>query len=503
MKKVIVFTLVLAVAVGSAFAIDLGGTVFGAVKLFVGDTTKERDPTTAATVFEDRLANRNATGWGGMTRIRLEGSGEAEAAGMTFGGWMRWEPASWDHNPNPQPWEDEFTWDNPVSALAWWQPIDAFKMTIGGNPDGIFGKEGYAGWMFYQNPSDVNIVDPADVWGGGYFNPGYAHGGDFGGRAKFRDAFWEGVGDNRLMFEIKPMDMLGINITVPYFNGGDMVKNIWKLTTAQVDVNLDGIGNVALSYAPTDDYPYYSHDTDPDGKGGVGANFYLYFNLTAVENLSLDVGLGLRLPESFKDENTNVAGYPANATVTRDFKRTYPVAFGLGAKMDVNESFGFKARLLVKFGGEIKDETTYTGQPAPIARPPYVAEGNVKYPFSFGIDVLPYYTISDSMKAFLGLGLRMIAGQNENWRDTYAAIGNAQLAYEKPPAIVSWFVNPYVQIGAEWGPTFYAGLRIFSYGDEKTFVPSSVANTARAATTRPDEYTPVHVEIPIGIQVSF
>jgi hypothetical protein len=31
-------------------------------------------------------------------------------------------------------------------------------------------------------------------------------------------------------------------------------------------------------------------------------------------------------------------------------------------------------------------------------------------------------------------------------------------------AVVGWYINPYLQVGAQWGPTFYAGIRFWSDG---------------------------------------
>jgi hypothetical protein len=442
MKKVIVFSLVLAMAVGSAFAVDLGGTVFGGVRLMQGNNDKHMDG--------DKEVADDLTAGAGMTRIRLEGAGENDEG--TFGGWLRF---STDGN-----FADDF--GAPVAGLAWWKPIEQFKMTIGGNPDGFYGKEGTAGWMFYQMPSDIGIVDPASVWGGGYLNPDYWMYGD--SAAQYRDAFYGGFGGMGLMFDIRPVDAFGVNIVVPYFTKGPPAPwdpttlldprliDVWKQTMVQFDVNLDGIGNLALTYFGTDDYAFKENDDET----GIGANFRLYFNLTAIDNFGLDFGLGLRLPESTEED---FGGGKVKITAN------YPLAIGLGAKMDVTDSFGFKARLLAKIGpsatvdGEKKED-------------PDVAS------FVFGLDLLPYIGISDNMKLYIGLGLVMLSFPEPEVGD-------------KKDNILGWHFNPYLQVGAEWGPTFYAGFRLFSYGD-KGLTPKDQ-----------NEYTKVHFEVPIGIQVSF
>jgi hypothetical protein len=430
MKKLITFAVIFALAMGGAFAVDVGGTVFGGVRVLQADSGKHIND-------EGKEVANDPTGAAGMTRIRLEGSGENDDG--TFGGWLRFDPLGGTNLGGSSSTvltgvgydeeEDEIVLEygsagagNFVSGLVWWKPVDQFKLTIGGNPDGLYGKEGYSGWMFYQMPSDIDIVSPHSVWGGPYFNPGW------NGIAKYRDAFYGGFGDNGLMFDIKPVDMLGINIIVPYFNGGKLAT-IFMNTTAQVDVNLD-FGNIALTF---DMHDYQNEDGDDQ----IGGTFFFFFNLNSVDNLDLSVGVGLGIPQTV-------------AKVTR----MDPIAIGLAAKFDVNESFGLKARLLAKVAGNTKPD----------------GGDQVDDPIFFGIDLLPYYAINDSLKAFFSVGLWM--RNHEDWDD---------------PS-VGFHVNPYVQIGAEWGPTFYAGIRLWS--DEVSQLPDDVDAL-------------IKFEIPIGIQVSF
>jgi opacity protein-like surface antigen len=417
MKKLIAIAVVFALAAGGVFAADLGATVFGAVRLMQADSA------------EGTQVNYDA----GMTRIRLEGSGENDDG--NFGAWIRFDPTGGTSIADL------------VSGLAWWKPIDQFKLSIGGNPDGLYGKEGYSGWMFYQMPSDIDIVDPASVWGGGYLNPGYwKYKNMLGVDAKYRNAFYGGFGGNGLMLDIKPVDMFGINIILPYFDYFGNVKDAYQLTdddglvfdddgepvmvqpkylggvfkhmTIQVDVNLD-FGNIALTYV-----------LDTWMKGAdekIGGTFFLYFGLTSIENLDLSLGIGFPLPKDTRHD---------------------PIAIGLAAKFDVNDAFGLKARLLAQLAGKT---------------------GDFKDPFVLGLDLLPYYAINDSLKAFVGLGLVMISPDGGD-------------------SVIGFHFNPYLQVGAEWGPTFYAGVRVWTDGKNMDGVADkSVLKFA----------------IPIGLQVSF
>jgi hypothetical protein len=456
MKKIIVFSLVLAMAAGAAFAVDLGGTVFGAVKLISADGVKSVDP-----AKPDDPTNKAGplTGSGEVTRVRIEGAGESDDG--TFGGWLRFDPTDGGSHIA------EF-----VSGLAWWKPIEQLKVTIGGNQDGFYGKEGTAGWMFYQMPSDIGIVSPGNVWGGAYFPGSWGANGWTG--PKYRNAFYGGFDGQGLMFDIKPADVFGVNIVVPYFNGGRLI-DIWKLTTVQLDVNLDGIGNIALTYTGEDSYAFNTTDQYTGDQGsGIGANFYLYFNLTAVENLSLDFGVGLRLPEN--------NGLDGDNKITNN----YPLGIGLAAKMDVSDTFGFKARLLARLAGSTK-----TGG----------ADAEPDGPFALGLDLLPYIGLADNVKLYIGLGLVLLDYPEVETPDPNDMTKTVKT---KPDGDFGWHFNPYIQLGAEWGPTFYAGIRVYSLGHDKQVDPVDAAKKIKAGdTSAPNTYSPIQFEFPIGIQVSF
>jgi hypothetical protein len=400
MKKVIVFTLVLAMAVGSAFAVDIGGTVFGGVNLMEGNSEDD-----------------DIRGSLSMKRVRFEGSGGAEANGMEFGGFLRFEGGQYGGATI----STGNGYDVPgLSALAWWQPVDAFKMSIGGNPDGFYGKEGFAGWMFYQMPCDVGIADNGSVWGYGDYHPSNAY--------IFRSAFYGGFDGNALMFDIKPIDMLGINIVLPYASHG-LLEDIFKGITAQVDLNFD-FGNIAVTFAG-------------DGAGPRdNPAVFAYFGLSAIDNLSLDVGLGF----SFSDDDN----------------RSDPIGIGLAAKVDVSDSFGFKARLFASVGGG----GTIMGI-------------DYKDPTVILFDVLPYIGINDSMKVYIGAGLTVMAP-------------------DEGDALIGWYFNPYLTVGAEWGPTFLAGIRVWSNGNWGDPLTGDGSNYNVF-----DDKATVSFAIPIGIQVSF
>ena len=381
MKKLIAISVVFALVVGTAFAVDVSGAVIGTVNVLQGDSG------------EDSKVNSSAE----MNRVRLEGSGGDEEG--IFGGWVRvegFDTAVKKGDLTDKGWEGDAIRFFSAHGYAWWKPIDQFKLLIGGNPDGFFGKEGFTGWMFYQTPADTGVVNPGNTWGGSYLA---------GDTVIFRHAFYGGEGGEGALLTISPMDIVDINIVLPFFTYGvgdsgwgqkefKETGDVFKALTAQVDLKFD-FGNIALTY--TGDIT----DTNDDGKTDTNGKAYVYFNLGAVENLSLDVGVGLTLPGDVEGQ---------------------PIAAGLGLKYNINDAFGIKFRTVASFGGDDKA-------------------------FRLLADVLPFYAINDSVTAFLSGGLGMIAP-------------------DEGDSTIGFHLNPYVQVGSEWGPKFLAGFRLWSDGSK-------------------------------------
>jgi len=366
MKKLIAILALVALVSGAAFA-QIGANVIGTIVIAQDGYDADED--------KDIVV-----GGGEMNRVRLQGAGENEEG--TFGAWIRAEMA-----PG---YVDESTW---WEGLAWWKPIDQLKLTIGGNSDGIYGKEGVTGWMFYQMVSDTDVVNPNNVWyaPGGYYFTGFDVDDDDDWGLQYRHAFFGGFDGQGLMLDIMPMDMLTINIALPFIDmAGAETADIFKSMIAQVDLNLD-FGNIAVTYIG-------------DASDATNGMVFAYFNLAAVENLSLDVGLSYIMPGDFEG---------------------FPIFAGLGAKYDVNDAFGLKVRTVAAFGGD--EDWGMDG-------------------FRLLFDVLPYYQINDNMKFCASVGIGMFS--HDALEDN----------------IFGWHVNPYIEIGNEWGPTFYAGLKVWNNG---------------------------------------
>jgi len=350
--------------------VDLGGTVIGTVKVITADS------------------DGNVGGDAGFGRIRIEGGGEV--ADGKFGGWLRFEPTggTWTIN------------DDHVAGNAWWKPIDQLKLGIGGNPDGIWGKEGNAGWMFYQSISDTGVVDQSNVWGGGFGGGLMLRSKSWSWDATYCGAFFGGWDDPRLFIEISPVDIVGINIAIPFFSGG-AIEDIFMSTIAQVDLNMS-FGNIALTYwgSPVNI---------------KNSRIFGFFSLTAIDNLQLDFGLGA------------------------NFLDTDPIKLGFAIKYG-RDTWGIKFRTMFAI-------PTRSDQ-------------------SFGMlfDVLPYFVINENFRAYISAGINIASID-----DVTAGAG--------------WHVNPYIEVGEEWGPKFGAGIKVWA---ESNFTSPTV-----------------NFEIPIALIVSF
>ena len=408
MKKIIAILAMVALVGGVAFAeASVGGHVIGTVNLLESDTS---DPTDGK-IF----------GSAGLNRVRVEAQGSDEDG--KFGAWVRIEGG--------------------MNGYAWWKPIEQFQMRIGNNGyDGFNSKDGVTRWGFYQTVTDTGVTFGGDnAWGSSVYLSGVDRGikdilrasgvaedelddaleafkktdeykmslGSMG--FNFSSAFFGGYGGtNALMLEIKPVEVFGVNISLPYFDRGE-VKDIFGGLTLQLDLNLD-IGNIALTYVG---------DAGDDTNGDV----YLYAGL-GFGNVALDIGLGLTLEGD---------------------KKKFPINVGLGAKVDISETFGLKARV----GASVPTDSDYKVT-------------------KVLVDVLPYFAVNDSVTVFVSVGLGLIDFDGDN--------------------VVGFHFNPYIQVGSEWGPKFLAGIKVwqdYADGGDSIYGGDSYINWA----------------VPIALNVSF
>jgi len=359
MKKLIAISVVFALVAGVAFAVDLGGAVIGTVN-----------------VIQVSSDSTDVKGSAGLSRIRIEGGGEV--ADGKFGGWLRIDPLSlrtWSRHADPL--------SSGFAGYVWWKPIDQLKLGIGNNGgDGFWGKDGNAAYGFYQQANDSGVVSVGNNWGGGY-----------AGGIHARTAFFGGLDYNSLFLEISPVDMVGINIAIPFFSHYNDIGQIFMGTLAQVDLKMS-FGNIAFTFRG-DKGKYdeqWAGDRNPDIKN---SEIFGFFSLTAIDNLTIDFGLG------------------------SDFQNT-PINLGFAVKY-ATDSWGIKFRSVFAI--------------------PISGDSN----FGMFFDVLPYFVINESFRAFVSVGMGI--------EDIEVFTANA-----------GWHVNPYIEIGGGWGSSFYAGLKVYVTG---------------------------------------
>jgi len=396
MKKLIAISVVFALVAGAAFAADVSGAVIGTVNVLEGSTAKNRNGDTPV------------LGGGAMDRMRIEASGENDDG--TFGGWLRLDPTSLN-------WEKDKVEgkDNPkkglvngfgsgVQGIAWWKPIDVFKFSIGGNDDGMFGKEDNVAWGFCGPVSDSGVAFNGDnVWSGS---------GRYGYGLVTRNAFYGGFAGHGAILNISPAEIVDINIAIPFIDG-DVIdgKNskaldgaheaadYFKAAHAQLDFKLD-FGNIAITYSGGPRYYEY----------GDGSVIFGYFGLRSIENLTIDVGIGFEMANQ---------GEP----------KSNPIAVGAGATYSM-DSFGVKFRTVARFGGEFMEKGAKYDAPLVIIA-----------------DLLPYFNISDDMRAYVGIGI-------------------GTLIPDEGDSVLGWSFNPYLEVGPYWGSKFAAGIKVMSNGVE-------------------------------------
>jgi len=393
MKKLIVLSVVFALVASAAFAVDLGGTIIGSTTLFGSDTGDDAE----------------ITGGGGLGRTRIDGGGEAGEG--KFGGYFRFGGGS-------------------PTGNAWWKPIDQLKLQIGGNGgDGFLAKEGVTGWGFYQTPYDTDVVIGGNVWGWGpwygidtgakdkdgkpVFVGNGGHLNMYGQEIIFRDVFYGGGADGGedLYLWITPIDILGINLQIPFISKKDSkTEDIFKQIIAQIDLKLD-FGNIAITYRGglgTADGDATA--TPPVKEIDDPATIFLYYG-GSFGDLSIDFGFSYKMDGKTKGES---------------YKN--PMGVGLGLKY-ATDSFGVKLRVAATLAGD--DEFT-----------------------RILADVQPYFKLGDNLTAFVSIGIGMSSGDG------------VKAKYGDEDSLMGWHFNPYIQVGEEWGAKFLAGVKVYSPGKQ-------------------------------------
>jgi hypothetical protein len=327
MKKLIAISVMFALIAGAAFAVDLGGDVIASTQLF------------SASGGDDPVFLK-----GGLGRIRIEGSGSGDIGIGTVGGWLRLDAGAgygyddagyladydaWvDGGADPDTEPDMFGYfsiNQATYALAWYQPIDALRIQIGGNPDGHYDTSHIGRYGFYAQMNEIGGVNSNGNWGGTSFDKGV-----YGG----------GFGFNHFALIITPMDALTINIAIPLNQGpeGDDKQMAAAFKHALFQVNYSAsFGAIHVTYV---------------GAGGSSGGIWGSVYLSMIENLGLELGVGYTLVESGKPKP--------------------PVGIALGAAYNAG-AFGVKFRGIVEVPMESGQDIAFRADVLPY----YVVNENV------------------------------------------------------------------------------------------------------------------------------
>jgi opacity protein-like surface antigen len=485
MKKLIVLSVIFALVAGGVFAADVGVEVHGKATLIQNSTAEHPDGMSGDTPKYALDYNTDAFAIG---RVRFGVSGETEDG--TIGGWGRIQAGSYGGGV--------VGW-----GFVWWKPIDAVKLQIGSNAgDGEFGLEGVTGWGFYALANET-ITPNGNTWGGGVIG------------AKFRDAFFGGWNAPGIILNITPTEAFAINIGIPLSTSTWAWEDYAKLTL-QAAFNIDGVGTAGLTFvgdtmkdegafSPTTEKTKVPNMFDSDGNpiylegpkagGGefLGSNndnptMFVYFGLSAIENMGIDIGIGYKFADTYAYEvDTVVAGtkYTNTTTITNN----NPLAVGLGFSFS-SDAFGIKARLLGEFGGSYVYEEKST---VPLFKGDSYTLGTG---LSVVLDVLPYFAISDNFTFYLSAGF----GTYTKWdyidaEATAKATDGKSVVTTTDSAQFGWHVQPFICITPSyWSGAFFAGIRIESPTDKYPTVDSKGVITNNRF---------INWSVPIGITASF
>jgi len=367
MKRVIAILVVFALVAGAAFAeINFGGALGFGVNFVEGDSETTKTP--GSPDIKD-VSEIGSTMWYKGAKVDLDFSGD------NFGGRARVFAGDADGSTGSA-W-----WHNTVPlAFVWWKPFEQFKVWLGHNPEGELGTAKISGWGYLTEAQDyVAIGNDSD--GATY--------GSIWKLSNGKAGFYPGFGGEGAILSIYPIEMIDVNIVLPFDVTSGYTYDVFRKMHVNAILKIENIGNATLSWE--------GKSTGPAGLYQSVGSIYASFNLTAVENLNVDIGVGLDLP--YKN------------TLDKDVDQ--PFTLGLGATYAAGD-FGIKFKFGAKF---LKDSDT-----------------------DMGVGLLPYYNFG-AFTGYLNLGLGLSIPDGGGDGD------------------IDWFVNPYIKVPAG-GPTFFVGLKL-------------------------------------------
>jgi hypothetical protein len=402
MKKLLIVLLLFAFAASGVFAdVSFSGQGFGTWDVVTGTGGEGPGATGPVEINPDGdLGTDMHNIWDvGGTRLRfaVDASNEEKTAGLFYQ--LRLTESA-----------------GPYYGYVWWNPIEMFKITLG--------------FIDGQRPFGV-------IWGVD-FNDAAGNAGLGGGGS---DIFSGIAANHGAIIQIRPISNLevavGANIGIGDGAYGD-AYDVYARTQAYVGYTIEGIGVAALGFNSNTGY------WDATTSGYNNPNLELAFNLTAIENLTAQ--LGVHIPFASKSDGIDSA--------------VDPIKIALAASYG-SDLFGINAHLKTTFGEKV--EVAGFDDPA--------LEG----PFSLGVTLTPWYN--------LGIGKVGLSAQ-------FAFAGTSRsLGTDNDDDTIKWEVSPYFEKPFSGG-SFLVGFRIggSNYTNDKAY---------------DDGTGSIYWGIPVGILYSF
>jgi len=72
-------------------------------------------------------------------------------------------------------------------------------------------------------------------------------------------------------------------------------------------------------------------------------------------------------------------------------------------------------------------------------------------------NILPFFAMNDNLRIFFSAGLGITGKTEKNEKALKPVLADVD-------GVTAWHINPYVEIGQEWGPKFLAGIKLWSDG---------------------------------------
>jgi len=373
-------------------------------------------------------------------------------------------------------WHAHHGWNNAPPAVhmwAWWRPMENLLLQIGENPWGFFGTNQIVAGAFTGNESENSLLGPGSAgafhYGGTFRAPYGVLQAELGNTPSLHrnTGFYGGFGHPGITAAFEAIDGLTILLGLPFAmgnahgatpGGGDpanffVTTEGWVagMLRSHVGVRfaIEEIGTLAFTWAGGAGYWGGNESPGPleplvvgnslnsranfgwantgtgTGRFANSSKFYLSFLLSALEEMGMQVNLGVAYTLPFSRDD----GYTFQ----------FPVELGLGFRFDAGD-LALRARLAAMFAGTTENPAGY----------------NNNAPFILGLNVHPSFNLG-TLVANLNAGLQLTMNMNDD-----RGISGVFFLNDSD-TIVGWHVSPYITVPV-MNATVFAGLHIESCG---------------------------------------